>query len=81
MKKRKDKRIQDEKKELVLARLRATSKATSKDLGISIGSTEYSQEDLIKRVEAGDKIGKEIIDIQMEYLRDMARGAIYKDSE
>ena len=75
MKKRKDKRIQDEKKELVLARLRATSK----DLGISIGSTNYSRGELLKRVEKEDEIGREIVEIQMEYLRDMAQGKIYEN--
>ncbi|KKR86611.1 MAG: hypothetical protein UU34_C0012G0009 [Candidatus Curtissbacteria bacterium GW2011_GWA1_41_11] len=66
--------IQEDIKKLVLARIQATSD----DLRIAIGSTEYTKEEMIKSVEKGDEVGKEIIDIQMEYLRDMAQGAAYQ---
>jgi len=71
----KDKQIREDMKKLVLARI----KAASDDLSISIGSTEYTKDEIIKRVEQEDEIGKEIIEIQMEYLRDMASGAIYQE--
>lgn len=70
-------KVQEDIKKLVLARIMATSD----DLRIAIGSTEYTKEEIIERVKAGDEIGKEIIEIQMEYLRDMAEGAIYQTSE
>jgi len=66
--------IQEDIKKLVLARIQATSD----DLRIAIGSIEYTKEEMIKSVEKGDEVGKEIIDIQMEYLRDMAQGAAYQ---
>lgn len=69
--------IQEDIKKLVLARIQATSD----DLRIAIGSTEYTKEEMIKSVEKGDEVGKEIIDIQMEYLRDMAQGAAYQLSD
>ena len=69
-----DKETQEDIRKLVTARL----KAASDDLMISIGSEEYSKEQLLKSVEEGDEIGQEIIAIQMDYLRDMARGAIYQ---
>lgn len=68
---------QDDIKKLVLARIMAASD----DLRIAIGSTEYTKTEMIKSVEAGDKVGKEIMEIQMEYLRDMAAGAIYQSSQ
>lgn len=65
-------------RELVVARL----KASSAGLKISIGGKgTFSKEDLIKSVEAGDEIGKKVIAIQMEYLRDLASGKIYQNEE
>lgn len=71
----KDKQIQEDIKKLVLARI----KAASDELSISIGSTEYTKEEMLKSVEKENEVGKEIIEIQMEYLRDMASGAIYQE--
>mgnify|MGYP001559440522 CR=1 FL=1 len=72
---KKEKEIQEDIRELVLARIRAASG----DLNVSIGSVVkgYSKKELIESVEAGDEIGKEIVDIQMEYLKDIAQGKIY----
>lgn len=66
--------LQEEVKELVLARI----KAASDNLRIAIGSTEYTKEEILKNIEEGNTVGKEIIEIQMEYLRDMAEGAVYR---
>ena len=71
---KKNQQIQGEMRALVMARL----KAASDDLRISIGSADYSQEELLKNVEAGSKLGQEIIKTQIEYLRDMAEGTIYQ---
>lgn len=65
---------QDDIKQLVLARIMAASD----DLRIAIGSTEYTKKEMIENVKEGNEVGKEIMEIQMEYLRDMARGAIYQ---
>lgn len=70
-----DKEIQEDIKKLVIARI----KASSDDLSISIGSTEYTKEEMLKSIEKGDKLGQEIIEIQMEYLWDMAEGAVYQE--
>lgn len=71
-----DKETLGEMQKLVLARLRASSD----DLTISIGSTEYTKEEMLKSVEEISDLGKEIIEAQIEYLRDMATGAIYKEA-
>lgn len=65
-------------RQLVIARL----KASSAGLKISIGGKgTFSREDLIKNVEVDNEIGKRVIDIQMEYLRDLASGKIYQNEE
>ena len=64
-------------RQLVLARMRATPK----NLKISIGSGEYSTEELLHRIEQGDEIGNQVIEMQMNFLRDMARGEIYNEDE
>lgn len=63
----------EDMKKLVLARI----KASSDDLIISVGSKEYSKEDILQSVSEGNEIGMEIIDMQMEFLRDMASGELY----
>ena len=63
-------------KKLVLARI----KTASEDLGVAIGSTELSKEEMLEKVNKEDKMGQEIMNIHLEYLRDMASGAIYQSS-
>jgi len=69
--------LADEIRKLVLARMQATPK----NLKISIGSSEYTTEELIQSVKRGDEIGQQVIDMQMEFLREMAQGKIYSDDE
>lgn len=69
-----DKETQEDIRKLIIARI----KASSDDLAVSIGSKEHTKEQMLKSVETGDELGQEIIEIQMEYLRDMAEGAIYQ---
>lgn len=60
-------------KELVEARINAMSA----DMKVSIGSENLSREKLLRHVENEDETGKQIIEIQLEYLQDLASGAIY----
>lgn len=71
-----DKETLKEMQKLVLARLRASSD----DLTVSIGSIEYTKKDMLESVEKANELGKEIIEAQIEYLRDMASGAIYDNA-
>ncbi|MEK7517067.1 MAG: hypothetical protein AAB583_00825 [Patescibacteria group bacterium] len=71
-----DRETLKEMQKLVLARLRASSD----NLTISIGSTEYTKQEMLESVEKVTDLGKEIIEAQIEYLRDMATGAIYKEA-
>ena len=65
-----------EMQKLVIARL----KASSDDLTISVGSTEYTKKEMLESVEEINDLGKEIIKAQIDYLRDMAAGAIYQET-
>lgn len=71
----KDPVIKNDIKKLVIERI----KTTSDELEISIGSNTYTKEQILESVEKEDEVGKEFIDIQMEYLRDMAQGAFYQN--
>lgn len=56
----------EEIRKLVTARL----SVLSADTMISIGSEgSFSRDELIERVEAGDKVGNKIAQIEMEWLR------------
>lgn len=56
----------EEIRQLVVARLRSFPSGKK----LSIGSDgEFSKNELIKRVNEGDPIGKKIIEIQLSYLR------------
>ena len=52
-------------------------KASSDDLVISVGSKEYSKKELLQSISEGNEVGLEIIDMQIEFLRDMASGEFY----
>lgn len=62
-------------KELVIARIEASSDNLKFMIG---GDKEMTKVELINSVRAGNEIGKEIIDAQLEFLKDMAEGKIYK---
>ncbi len=63
----------EEMKKIAYARVNAASD----DLIISVGSKEYSKKELLQSISDGDEIGLEIIDMQIEFLRDMASGEFY----
>lgn len=67
--------VDEDIRQLVIARVRATPK----DVMVSIGSQDYTKDQLIENVESNSEVGREIIEIQMQYLRDLASGAIYAE--
>lgn len=63
----------EEIRKLVLARL----KVLSSDIMISFGSEgSFSRDELVRRVEEGDKIGEKLAEIQMEWLQSLKEGII-----
>ena len=67
--------LDDYIKNLVIARI----DASSDNLKIMIGDQkELTKQELINSVREGNAIGKEVVDLQLEFLRDMAEGKIYQ---
>ena len=70
-KKEEKKKISDEIKKLVILRL----KTMPEHFRISIGDYgTFSKQELIEHVSQGDKVGKEIIGMQLEFLRSFKTG-------
>lgn len=67
--------IERELKRLVIARI----KVASGNLRVSVGNmaSSFSKDELIRSVEKGDEIGQEVMNAQLEYLKDLAQGALY----
>lgn len=60
-------------KELVLARLNVMPQ----DISISIGDKNLDKKALSEHVESEDEIGKQMMEMDLEFLQDLASGAIY----
>lgn len=69
----KDKDLQEYIKGLVIARINALSK----DLEISVGGENITREQILKSVKEGNELGQKIIEMQLKFLRDVAKGKIY----
>ena len=63
-------------KQLVEERL----KALPVDVAVSIGDVTYSKDDLVSHVQKDDEIGKQISNIQMNFLQDLAKGSLYGEN-
>lgn len=61
-------------KELVIARINAISK----DLEISFGEKEYTKEEIVASIRENNELGREFIEMQLKFLRDIAGGNIYQ---
>lgn len=65
--------ISEELRKIVLERL----KSMPESLSVSIGNSEYTTDELVEHVEDGDDVGKQIMEIQLQYLQDLGSGKIY----
>jgi hypothetical protein len=70
-------RIDDDIQKEILELVKARLGAIPNNVHISIGDEDYSKEDIMKSIDQGGEIGKDFIEIQMEYLRDLANGSLY----
>jgi hypothetical protein len=68
-----DPELKEQLKQITIARV----KTISNEARISLGSEDYSSEELIKHIEKDDEIGEELIRMNWQYLKDLASGAIY----
>lgn len=69
-----DKKIKEQLQKIVIARLNTIPK----DIEISVGSGQYTKEQLLEFVKEGNELGKQLMQMQLEYLRDLASGKIYR---
>jgi len=60
-------------KEIVLARLNVMPT----DVSVTIGSQDITKEQLVEHVKSEDEIGKQMMEMELEFLQDLASGAIY----
>ncbi len=60
-------------KQITIARIRTISSDTK----ISLGSEDYTVEELVNHVEKDDQVGEEMIQMNWQYLKDLASGALY----
>lgn len=66
--------LQEDIKKLVLARL----EMLPSNRKMSIGSSgDFSRDEMIEHVKKGDALGKKIIEIEMEFLQALKKGALY----
>lgn len=70
-----DEQLKEKLKQLVVARI----KTISNEVRISLGSQDFSPDELIAHVEKEDEIGEEFINMHWQYLKDLASGALYGD--
>jgi hypothetical protein len=61
-------------KELVLERISVMPST----MRIVIGTTEVAKEDIIKHVKDEDDTGKQMMEMELDYLRDQVSGVIYQ---
>ena len=67
-------KINNDLKDLVIARI----EAYFDEVGLIIESDKhYSKSELVDNVKNETELGRQIIDIQLEYLQDMIKGNIY----
>ena len=60
-------------KEIVLARLNVMPE----DVSVSVGDKNLGKEELVEHVQSEDEIGKQMMEMDLEFLQDLASGAIY----
>ena len=69
-----DEELSRQLKMLVLERI----SIMPENMRLAIGTTEISKKDIVQHIEAEDDLGKQMIEMELEYLRDLASGAIYQ---
>lgn len=65
--------LREQLKQITIARIRTISSDTK----ISLGSEDYTAEELVNHVEENDQVGGEMVQMNWQYLKDLATGALY----
>ncbi|MBU0974637.1 hypothetical protein KKD03_02965 [Patescibacteria group bacterium] len=70
-----DEQTKEDMKQLAIARLRTIPSNFQISVG---GDGSVSRDEAIENIMSDSKLGNELINIQLEFLRDMAGGDLYK---
>lgn len=68
-----DKEGKEQLKEIVLARLNVMPV----DVSVTIGSKDITKEQLVEHVKSEDEVGKQMMEMELEFLQDLASGVVY----
>lgn len=71
------KQLKEDKKKLAVARIRAIPN----EFQISVGGDDsISRDEVIENIHSETSIGEKMVQVQLDFLRDMARGKLYVES-
>lgn len=73
----KNTQISEDIRKLVMARI----KAMPVELKVSIGSSEYSKEQILKGIKKNNDLGQQTMNVHMDFIRSMAAGELYEDEQ
>ena len=65
--------LRERLKRLVLERINVMPDT----LRMAVGSIELTKTDIVKHVRDEDEIGQQVIEMELDFLRDLASGAVY----
>jgi hypothetical protein len=68
--------LKEQLKQLVLERIGVMPNT----LSIAVGSEALNKQDMLRHVQDEDETGKQIIEMELSFLRDLASGAIYANA-
>lgn len=65
--------LKEQLKKLVLERVGAMPDS----MNLAVGAAELSKSDLLEHIRQEDEIGRQFMEMDLEFLRDLASGAVY----
>ncbi|MEK7613101.1 MAG: hypothetical protein AAB449_03090 [Patescibacteria group bacterium] len=68
-----DPSLKEQLKKLVLERINVMPNT----LRVAVGSEELTKEDMLRHVREEDETGKQLMEAELSFLRDLASGAVY----
>ena len=72
-----DPELKQQVQKLVLARVMVLPE----NMRLTVGSADFTRKELVKHVQQDDDVGRQITTMQVEFLQDLASGAIYQDEQ
>ncbi len=70
-----DQETQEQLKNIVLERMNVMPDS----LHVAVGDSDFSKKDLISHVKEGDAIGRQMMTMELEFLKALASGAVYRN--